>query len=1653
MSEQPSPTAVDMTPYTPTEVQNHIQQLSSYAEDELAPIMERLALYNADASLLHAQNEYKTAGWSGRRTLTQYIGVLAQRGWHDDEDAKAKGTEKCLEFVRKALLDDDDDVRTAGLHSLLSLQVEPDTIVPLIKKHLKDSHWKPRQHAHIVLEEFNRNTKLDLSDLVPLVKQGLNDDDSDVQQAAMKAMVSLSPEEGLEELRGVVAEGEWRKRTLAGELLGQYGNEDDLEHINTLLVDNDGDVRKSALTGYLRWLERFGREDAAQLKYNKLLRYIADSNDSVAQTAFEHIVQTEDKETLTKDLMEQLSELQLVGAQLVLPYLREHARETIWPWVEKLEEIEEDEVRYVAATELLAYNPDNITERLEQLLDDRHYRTRAFAAQNLLLVQLESRKELLLRVLNDDNSMVQHVAFGYLDEFNDPDILEVLLQRWNDLETNDQQKTLRLAIRCEYEDIPKLVSDVLEHAGWSERRDLVHDLGTSGLPAALPIVMERLENDSDDDVQAAALEAAIKLAPSQIGMMLEKARHSEYWRVRQRAAECAGEHGSSDVRPLLEPFLSDDDSDVRNAALAAVMKLAPPEERTALALEKLDDENHALVEQATQVLLEHDNPEDVLVALDNKFPSLYGSYSYKIFDLVAALAPEKLSDYVDRIPDVESSNGRAVLARHLLDREDTPNRIQLWKKLAEDEDPNVNSACLEALYTTLPHEEGVPYAKRAMEALSYTTRQSAVSFLGTTDNAEFLPLVKAKLEDSDDDVRVAAMHASIRMDPTNKAEYARTLLYDSHWKPRQHALQELASCGGEQDLERVKELLEDEDYDVRRAAFDAALSIAPEKKLELALQCIGDSDSDIQVKARSIVDEDPNLDKVTMALEHLPHTHNNEAAEFLMEIIDSEAPERWGELRSNVTQIEGEYVRERIVDAMFDSEEPVTMEELEALRHDSSGTIRKHVFDALWERLPGERTLLAGEALKDGNWQIRLAGVQALQEDPEPALLDDLLPLSRDSDCDVRREAVRALAHYQNIRVFGELVSAMDDTDESVRSAAEESLKKVRKSPFLSRVMQAKTGVPIWVQIRRTVEEVNKWAAQTGQEVLGRPVVVNQPNHEKEDQFEDDDDTVLRLELSEKPVTWCHPNGEEVMRGTALYKIGHYLCNEGERGFKTMTGIAKSEGIKDTYDLIAKERVDRNLRSRRTEWRIPLDHVASYAFAKNVYRVSISDLATLAEMSVEDVTNAIKTGELPGRLLPPSKTRNVQLVSLRDRDLLRIPNALPPMMAFVWCLLCGFEAQHHPNPKVGEALALIPSNLRTLPHSKVLQVSREVAELLGKDEQNKQDMQNMQQKLGNCSAAAQRMMNNNLRRLGQSGFLPEWLEQQVNQQGPNPSMNVQCRKRRQVVHQRPPRSMQKLAGGQTLNLGPELDYPKLSHERSLTYNRETHSQVVATIRKHIRRMRSYFERLGQRTIDEYAMRRGHRIDMQMARKSSLTRSPNLLVHTTDEIHANLYLGVLIDRSGSMDGEKLERAKRFGALVTESARGLRGISGHINAFDDDTFIYLGDFQRNGVAQLDSGGANNDAAALERAAELALSSRKKNRLLVMISDGSPTECSVESLKQLVEKLKRDYGIVCAQVAVESLPEIAFPHYIDLSEYNVEEAVTRFGSMLMKLTSAWR
>jgi len=704
---------------------------------------------------------------------------------------------------------------------------------------------------------------------------------------------------------------------------------------------------------------------------------------------------------------------------------------------------------------------------------------------------------------------------------------------------------------------------------------------------------------------------------------------------------------------------------------------------------------------------------------------------------------------------------------------------------------------------------------------------------------------------------------------------------------------------------------------------------------------------------------------------------------------------------------------------------------------------------------PTAAATLALDKLDHHHWKVRVAATWCLRQVQDPTLVGRLIKLARDNDNDVRQEALHALARYEDERVPAELISSLQDSNEQVRNTAAELLDgDPQQVPSLALLPVAPDGGEAWRYLVDQVREVLAWGQRIGNLLLGKPVRIYQYRQGLGRTGDDKKAAVVEMEISDTPITSGHRHGADIVRGLILHEIGHHLYDIPERGHKTMRGIAHSRGVGEIYDILRDERLERKLRSRNRQWGHYLDRLASYAFAQGEQSVSLERYAELIEAEPEKAAAAIRRGELPGRLLPASSLDGRCSVALDIHGVFQVPGLVPPLMMFLTGLRCRFDVSLCRDPRVVAAIAVVPGNLKDLPHREVLKVAQIIGDLIGTQKQHQADLKRLQQRQRSLGTAA-KMLEQALSRLGTTGQVPDWMVDLLT--GPDASTVRQEHTVPAVPHLRlDRRSFHKRAAGtgqRFFNNDSGRDFDSLDQEVTLPLDADLHRQLVASIHKHVRRLRSYFQQLGTRSQDEYAMRSGRRLDLARARRGALLRQPNLLVGSREVIDPDLYLGILIDRSGSMRGQELNRAKAFGALVCESARLLPGIEGHVNAFDDDTFYNLGDFEHNSIAGLTAGGGNNDAGGMQRAAKLAFQSRKENRLLVMISDGMPTACSFESLQNLVSRLGKESGVICAQVAVSSLEQFAFPSYVDLSLCSFDESVARFGKLLVRLTARWR
>jgi hypothetical protein len=250
-----------------------------------------------------------------------------------------------------------------------------------------------------------------------------------------------------------------------------------------------------------------------------------------------------------------------------------------------------------------------------------------------------------------------------------------------------------------------------------------------------------------------------------------------------------------------------------------------------------------------------------------------------------------------------------------------------------------------------------------------------------------------------------------------------------------------------------------------------------------------------------------------------------------------------------------------------------------------------------------------------------------------------------------------------------------------------------------------------------------------------------------------------------------------------------------------------------------------------------------------------------------------------------------------------------------------------------------------------------------------------------------------------------------------------------------------------MNLRPEETFNPIDDVIKLSHHPARHAEYARRVARPARLLRRYFQDLGLGMLPVRGRIQGRHFDRTRTRDLILKSDPRLLVARKIQRATDLFLGVVIDCSGSMAGDKMEKARLFGSLLAEALNGQRGIDLRLFGFTDRAIYDAGDARRCAVHDLEAQDGNNDAAGLWHVFRIAKASRRKARLLLMISDGLPTECTVAALKGLVNRLSR-WHYCCAQVAVQRLEEICFPHYILLEDQEFDVSVRKFGEVVMRL-----
>lgn len=545
------------------------------------------------------------------------------------------------------------------------------------------------------------------------------------------------------------------------------------------------------------------------------------------------------------------------------------------------------------------------------------------------------------------------------------------------------------------------------------------------------------------------------------------------------------------------------------------------------------------------------------------------------------------------------------------------------------------------------------------------------------------------------------------------------------------------------------------------------------------------------------------------------------------------------------------------------------------------------------------------------------------------------------------------------------------------------------------------------------VADLFAWGVRKGRELTGRYFSVHMT--EKREDLGYTRMTESTIYVSPLPLMRGDRHGKDVVEALILHEYGHHLYHRDQES-QRLWKRAHHEGIGSILNLVADEHLERRLRAVDASYGDRLKRLAAYAFQHTNRELRVQRLLQMFQASSFDALSARPLGVA---FEDDAVVVDSGLV-LRELD-----RRGHPFARFVRAMRMGL-GNRHGDPLLDRALALFKGGFRHRDMRGLYEIAIELSLMYGS-----------QSDLAEAYGGHESL---------------EWGEREGSIHGSGIG-DADVQQEVDRILRPPSASSDGPASGKPgrlqINVGSDDGFQEITKVVPVAVERDRYRQIAVEVRRHAYRLRTYFEQIGLALVPRRARLRGRAFDRTRVRAVVTRRDPRMLVARELEVHTDLFIGVIIDCSGSMSaGGSMDKAHRFGVLLAEAARGLPGVDARFFGFTDSVIYDAGDERNCGVTSLQAGGGNNDAAGLYYAASVAAASRRRAKLLVMISDGLPTECSVSALRGLVQQLTRRKGILCAQVAVRSLTEVCFPHYVELLDSELDRSVRRFGEIVSGL-----
>lgn len=545
----------------------------------------------------------------------------------------------------------------------------------------------------------------------------------------------------------------------------------------------------------------------------------------------------------------------------------------------------------------------------------------------------------------------------------------------------------------------------------------------------------------------------------------------------------------------------------------------------------------------------------------------------------------------------------------------------------------------------------------------------------------------------------------------------------------------------------------------------------------------------------------------------------------------------------------------------------------------------------------------------------------------------------------------------------------------------------------------------------RRVAETFAWGVQRARELTGRLFTVELIAGDALGYTRLSQPTVF---VNALPLLRGDRNGAAVVRGLIVHEIGHHMYHADAAGLRAAEQ-AREEHIFRLLNLVLDEHLERNLRALSADFGDALKRLASHAFQHTAREIPVATLFDVLRHRALVVLCDTRLGAAakPGHVVVPT-----------GRVLRELERHGHSFARFVRALRMGLGTRAA-DARMRAGLGLFGGAFRRAGAPALLEITRELRRIFG-DETRLLDL------LGDGDAPLEGEPGHPIR-VGEgadNATIQREVERILGSSGSTAGSAG-----------RPARL--------SINVSNDADFARITEVVTVPFDAARSADYRRRVRAPAARLRGLLISLGLAHEPVRQRLQGRLVDRGRLLALAVRGEPRVMVARRTVVRNDLFIGVAVDCSGSMrHDDNMEKARLFGELLAESVRGCRGIDMRICGFTDTTILDAGAAARCAAHNLEADGGNNDAAGLWHLACEALRSRRRAVLLVMISDGLPTECSVTALRNLVDTLGRRHRMTCAQVAVRPLEEECFPVHVRIDEDDLDAAVGRFGTVVARL-----